>query len=121
MLLVSPYCNKLLPHLPPTLHGQGQQSFPSSDSLTPGTGVHLHLAIPHEHLSKHPKVEPVFALALSGCHPMGEPVARMSMDLPWAQSHGCQWWSSCVQGSVEGLQHLGSLPCVLPHKSLEKN
>lgn len=62
MLLVSPHCKQFLPLIPPTLHGQGHWSFPSSGSLVPGIDVHPHLALPHEGPSQHPKVELVFAL-----------------------------------------------------------
>lgn len=84
-------------------------------SLTLGIGVRLHLALPHEDPSQHPKVELVFALGLGRYHPTGALVAQASVDLRWVWSHW--WWCCHVQGSTEGLQHLGSLPCVLPHKS----
>lgn len=86
-------------------------------SLTLGIGVHLHLALPHEDPSQHPKVELVFALGLGRYHPTGALVAQVRVDLPWVWSHWCWWWCWHVQGSTEGLQNLGSLPCVLPHKS----
>lgn len=118
MLLLNPHCKQFLPLLPPTLHSRGRWSFPSSDSLAPGIGVHLHLALPHEDPSQYPKVELVFALGLSGCYPMGTLVVWASVDLPRVQSHGCWWWRGRVQGDAEGQQHLGYLPCVLSHKSL---
>lgn len=45
-------------------------------------------------------------------------MVQASVDLPQAQNHGCWWWCCRVQGGAEGLQHLGSLPCVLSHESV---
>lgn len=71
---------------------------------------HLHPALPYEDLSQHPKVELVFALGLSGCHPVGSPVVQVSVDLPRAQSRRCWWWCCRMQEGVEGLQRLGLCP-----------
>lgn len=118
MLLVSPHCKQFLPFLP-TLHG-GDTGASPAQSLTSEIGVYLHLAFPHEDPSQYPEVELVFALGLSGCHSMGAPMVWVSVEQPQVQSPGCRWGCCRSQGGTEGLQHLGSLSCVLPHKSLRE-